>query len=179
MPLHRRDRACQVARQLNHDLRRWLQCQMIEMVVLAVLVWIALQLLGVPLALPLAVIAGLTNFIPYIGPLIGLLPVAAVAFTDSAQTGLLAVGSYLLAQTIEGNLITPLVYQRLVHIPPALTLAAQLAFGTFAGILGIALAAPLAVMLRVLLRMLYVEDALGDSLDEPVAACDGPQEDPG
>jgi len=179
VPLHRRERACQVARRLDHDLRRWLLCQMIEMVVLAVLVWIALTLLGVPLALPLALIAGLTNFIPYVGPLLGLLPVAAVAFTDSPQTGMLAVGSYFLAQTIEGNLITPLVYQRLIHIPPALTLAAQLFFGTFAGILGVALAAPLAVLLRVLLRMLYVEDTLGDSLDEPVAACERPPEEPG
>ncbi len=175
VPLHRRARACEVAGRLHRDLRLWLIGQLQSMVVLWLLTWIALWAVGVPMAFMLAVLAGLLNFIPYIGPLFALLPVAAVAFVESPQTGLLAIAAYMLAQLIEGNVVLPLIYQHLIRLPPALTLAGQLFLGSFTGLLGIALATPLVAVALVLVRMLYVEDTLGDTMQRSALPRDGPE----
>lgn len=167
VPLHRRHRACEVAGAVSHDLRMWLLSQLVSMLVLWAGTWLALGLIGVPMAFMLAVLAGLLTFVPYLGPLIAFVPIALVAFTDSVQTGVLASVAYFIVQIIEGNFVMPLIYQRMIKIPPAVTLASQLLFGSIAGLLGVALATPLVAVTIVLVRSLYVEDALGDSMDQP------------
>lgn len=167
VPLHRRRRACDVAGMVTHDLRQWLIGQFIGGLIMWAGTWISLWLIGVPMSFMLGLLAGLLNFVPYIGPLLAFLPIAAVGFTDSVHTGVLATLAYFVVQAIEGNIVMPLLYQRLIHIPPALTLGSQLLFGTLAGALGIALATPLLAVVLVLIRSLYVEDALGDSMERP------------
>jgi predicted PurR-regulated permease PerM len=69
-----------------------------------------------------------------------------------------------IVQTLESYVITPLVQQRAVSLPPVILITAQIAMGVLAGATGVLLAAPLAVVVIVLLQMLYVEDVLGDSV---------------
>jgi predicted PurR-regulated permease PerM len=171
LPLQRRPRASQVIDGIGHTLRWWMVGQLISMAVLWLSTWLMLSLLGVPLAFILGLLTGLLTFIPYLGPLIALVPIALVAFLESPSLALLVIGMYFVIQNLEANVLMPLVFQRLVHLPAALTVSSQLLMGTLAGLIGIVLATPLLAVLLVLIQRLYVEDVLGDSMERP--AIDG------
>jgi predicted PurR-regulated permease PerM len=119
-------------------------------------------LLGVPEALVLGIIAGLTEFIPNLGPVVGAVPAVLVAFGVGPWHALYVALFYAVVQGLEGNLLTPLVQQRAADVPPALTITAQLVMGLLGGILGVLLAVPLAASAIVAVRMAYVEDVLED-----------------
>lgn len=124
-----------------------------------------------PLAFTLALIAGILNFVPYIGPLVSAVPAVLLALLQGPQVALYVALLYLGAQTIESYVLTPLVQQRAISLPPALTLSAQTLLGVLLGILGVVLATPLAAITLVVIRKLYVEDALGDKeADKKMAA---------
>jgi predicted PurR-regulated permease PerM len=172
VPLPRRQRASEVLATLYSTLSRWLIAQVISMIFLAVTTWIALALLGVPLALMLAVLTGLMTFIPYLGPLIAAIPIILVAFVGSPALAVTAGVTYFIIQTLESNILMPLVYQRTVHLPAALTLVAEIFMGSLMGLPGFILATPLAAVILIAVRMLYVQDRLGDDLQQPVAELD-------
>lgn len=97
---------------VNHigaTLTKWLKGKIFAMFVVAVLTYIALIILGMPLALILALIAGALHFIPNFGPLIAMIPAALIGLTQSTQTALIIVGLYTLIQILESNFITPQV----------------------------------------------------------------------
>lgn len=168
LPRNRRPRAAEVIDRVGHTLRWWLVGQLISMVFLWLSTWLMLHLLGVPLAFILGLLTGLFTFVPYLGPLIALLPIGLLAFSEGPTIALSAIGLYFVIQTIEGDVLMPLVFQRLVHVPPALSIGAQLLMAGIAGILGVMLATPLVAVALVLVQCLYVEDVLGDSLTEPL-----------
>jgi predicted PurR-regulated permease PerM len=124
-------------------LRFWLLSRLISMTAIGLIVSVGLWLLGIPLAGTLGFIAALLTFIPNIGPLASALPAALIAFGISPMKGFLTVGVFCLAHFIEGNLVTPLADRRIVKLPPFLTLSLQLLLAPVAGVLGVALAAPL------------------------------------
>jgi predicted PurR-regulated permease PerM len=167
LPLARRPRIKEVAEQVTVTLRWWLAGQLISMVFLWLSTWLALYLLGVPMAFILGLLTGLLTFVPYIGPLIAIIPIAMVAFVESPTLAVTTVAVYFVIQNVEANVIMPLVFQRLVHLPPALTIAVQILMGTLAGIIGVVLATPLLAVVMVLVRTLYVEDVLRDDMDRP------------
>lgn len=143
-----------------NGLRLWLMGQLLSMIAVGVLTAIGLQLLNVPLALSLGIIAGLTTFIPFVGPLsFGVLAVL-LAFTDSPQQALYVALLCLAIQQLEGYVITPLIQRRAVQLPPALGLIAVFIFGAMFGILGILLATPLMVVVMILVEKLYIEYTL-------------------
>ena len=168
VPLQRRRRAAEVMERLGITLRWWLLGQLISMVILWLSTWLLLHLLGVPLAFILGLMTGLLTFIPYLGPLVALIPIAMVAFLHSPVAGVMAVAGYFVIQNIEGNVIMPIVFEKTVSIPPALTVISQILMASLLGMLGVLLATPLLAVSMVLVRMLYVEDTLGDSLDQAV-----------
>lgn len=138
----------------------WLRGQLVSMLVVAVFTGFGLWLLGVPAALGLALIAGLLDVIPFIGPIIAAVPAVLLAFTASPVTALWTIGLYLVVQQIQGNILQPMIQKHAVDIPPAVMLFAIGAFGILFGILGIILAAPLTVVTYVLVRRLYVQAIL-------------------
>jgi predicted PurR-regulated permease PerM len=164
VPSEQRQRAGQVLAAMGHALRWWMVGRGASMLVVGILTALGLLLAGVPLFLSLGVIAGLFSFVPYIGPIAGAVPAILVAFTVSPVKALYVVLIFAGVQLLESNLITPLIQERTVSIPPALLITAQVVAGVLAGILGVLLATPLAVTLTVAVQMLYVEDVL----DEPV-----------
>ncbi len=142
-------------------LRGWLAGQAFAMVVSGSLTWIGLTLLGVPLAGALAVLAALLGFIPNIGPVIAAVPAMLLAATISPWLALWVALLFLVVQFIEGNILTPLVQAEMADLPPAALMMAQVLMASFFGLLGIALAAPLAAVAAVLIRRGYAEGWLG------------------
>lgn len=141
-------------------LRLWLGGQLIAMAAVAVLTGLGLWLLGVPAAFALALIAFLFDFVPIIGPIAAAIPGILLGFTVSPRIGVATAVLYLVIQQLESNLLQPLIQQRAVELPPALLLFSLLVFGGLQGFTGLLLAAPLTVVLYVLVKRLYVREML-------------------
>jgi len=118
-------------------------------------------------AFALGLIAGLLDFVPLIGPIVAAVPTLLLALSISPTTALWTGGLYLVVQQIEGNILSPLVQQRAVDLPPALLLFALLGFGSLFGAPGVILAAPLTVVVYVMVKRLYVREALGTPTNVP------------
>jgi predicted PurR-regulated permease PerM len=167
LPRRHRATADDALRATGRALRLWLLGQLVAMILVGVLTTLGLWLIGVPSALALGVIAALLEFVPFAGPVVASVPAIALGLSESATTGALVLALYLLIQQVEGNLITPIVHQRAVDLPPALTMFAILAFGVLFGPLGILLATPLAVVGYVLVNRLWIEEVLDEPVDLP------------
>jgi len=141
--------------QTGDVLRRWLIGQGIAMAVIGGMTYIGLLILGVPIAFVLALFAGLAGFLPYLGPIIGAVPMVLVAGGDSLHLAIWVVCLYALVQFVESYLLTPLIQARAVSMPPAVVILNQLVLGALFGILGLALATPLAAAAIVPLRSLF------------------------
>jgi predicted PurR-regulated permease PerM len=155
-----RPRGREVVDELANTLRLWFLGQFADMVVVAALTGAGLFFLGVPLALTLALIAGLFNFVPYVGALAGAVPALAVAVAQSPETALYVAILFAVVQTLEGNVIAPLIQRSTVDLPPALTILSQTVLGALFGIMGLILATPLMAAAMVAVRMIYVESVL-------------------
>lgn len=157
LPPRYRDRVRRALDESAQSLRRWMVGTLINMVLVGLLIWIGLLIVGIPAALALAVIAGILEFIPIVGPIIASIPAIAVGLTDSPMTALWVTVVYIVVQQIESNLITPLVMRGTVHLPPALTVLFQSLMAVVFGFLGLLLAVPLLAVALVAGRTLYVE----------------------
>lgn len=138
-------------------LRKWLVGQLVAMVAVGVLTGIGLAALGVPLAIPLAILSMLLDFVPVIGPFVAALPGVLIAFSQDPQLGLYAALVYLAVQFVEGNILMPLAQKWAVSVPPALSLLGIVAFGLVFGLIGVLFAMPLLVVSLVLVQKLYME----------------------
>jgi predicted PurR-regulated permease PerM len=165
IPAPRRKRTQQVLIQVGRVLRLWMLSRLISMVFVGVATAIGLALLGVPLALALGLISGLLTFIPYLGPIIAVIPTVLVALMESPQLALYAALLYAGVEQVESSVVQPLAQKGVVHIPPAYSVVIQLAGGMVAGMIGVILATPLAVAAAVMVQMLYIEDVLGDEVE--------------
>jgi predicted PurR-regulated permease PerM len=162
VPLRGRERAREVLHEIGHVLQRWLVGQSVLMASIAIMSGTGLLLLGAPLALPLALLAGLLNFIPYVGPILSAIPAVLLGFAESPQLAFHIALLFLGVQMVEGNILEPLIQHKAVYLPPALILFSQVLLGIVAGPLGLIIATPFTAAAMVAVRMLYVEDALGD-----------------
>jgi len=160
-PLHR-PRARQALDALAFNLRWWLVGQVVLMIMMWGTTTLGLWLLGIPLALTLGVIAGILELVPYVGPWLSAVPAALIALLIGPGHMLMTLGLYLALHILEGYVLVPLIQRRAVLLPPALTLVTQILLGDLLGLMGLFVAAPLTVTGVVLLKMLYVEDTLGD-----------------
>ncbi|HET7361017.1 MAG TPA: AI-2E family transporter [Salinimicrobium sp.] len=158
VPPKKRNKAEDVFVSLGNGLQKWLAGKLFAMFVVFVLTAIGLVIIGMPMWLALALIAGFLNFIPNFGPLIAMIPAVLVALTISPTTALIVAGMYLLIQVTESNFITPKVQQHLVKIPPALIIISQVLVGTLTGLWGIIFATPLVLIVIILVKELYVKN---------------------
>jgi predicted PurR-regulated permease PerM len=162
VPIESHARAREVLRAIGQTLRWWLLGRWVSMIVVGLLTAAGLWLIGVPLTLTFGLLAALLTFIPYLGPLLSAVPPTLLAFTQQPQQALYVILVYLGIQSVESYLVTPLVQQRTVSLPPALTLTEQVVLGLLLGGIGVILATPLFAVLVVLVKMLYIEDMLGE-----------------
>ncbi len=149
----------------TRSLRFWLLGRLASMVFVGLIAGIGLKLLGVPMAFTLGLIAGLATFIPYIGPILGAIPALLVALLEGPIIVLYVAILYFVVETVESSFIAPLAAKKAVHLAPAYTVIIQLAGGAVAGIPGVILATPLAVIGAVTIQLLYVEDVLGEKVE--------------
>ncbi len=138
-------------------LTRWLQGVMLSMLVIGGTTGLGLWALGVPLALSLAILAGLLEFIPYLGPIVAAVPAVLVAFAVSPTRALEVIVLYVLIHQLEGDLVVPLIQRWAVALPPAMSIIAVLVFGLLFGPLGFVFATPMMVAAITLIDKLYVE----------------------
>ncbi len=158
IPIKGQKQAEQVLDKLGKQLRNWLKGKLFSMFVVFVLTAIGLAIIGMPLWLVLALLAGLISFIPNFGPLLALIPAVLVALMQSLETAALVAGLYILIQFIESNFITTLVQKKLLNMPPALIIIAQLLMGGLTGAWGLVLATPITVIVIVLVQELYLKN---------------------
>lgn len=165
MPISTRPRAEEVLDALTSTLRGWLISQAFSMIVVGIATTIGLMLLGIPLALVLGFIAFFLTFVPYIGPMVAAIPAVLVALSLGPEQAAYVAALCFGIQMVEGNLLTPLVQQQMVKLPPGLTIFSQVFMGVLLGTVGTVFATPLAACALVLVKMLYVESTLGDRDD--------------
>lgn len=142
-------------------LRRLLAGRLLGMLFEGTLIWIALTIGGVPMALVLGLIAGVLAFIPNIGAIITGVLMVAVGFSAGVHTGWWAVATYFIVQNFDGYVVIPMVARRTVDMPPALTLSSQILASTLFGVIGLALADPMVAMIKVALER-NSERAIGE-----------------
>ncbi|MFO3797265.1 MAG: AI-2E family transporter [Anaerolineales bacterium] len=143
-------------------LQWWLVSQLILMTLVAVSVSLYLMAVGAPYALLLGLLAGLLNFIPFLGPILAGIPILLAVVTEGATTIMIVMGGFLIIQWIEGYLIAPFIQHRIIRLAPAISLAFLTVMGALFGGLGVALATPVLAVVRVMTIELYVRDTLGD-----------------
>jgi hypothetical protein len=163
-PHRSRKRAGEVLSAIAITLRRWLVSQLIAMLVIGVVTTVVLLLLGVRAAVALGIIAGVLEFVPYVGPILSAVPAIAMGLLDGPEKALWVVVAYTLIQLAENHVLIPLIMQEGIDIPPVLTLLVQASFAIVLGFLGLLVAVPLLGALMVPIKMLYVEDVVGDEV---------------
>lgn len=156
LPGGARGKAAEVMGAIGAALRAWLLGQLVAMTVVGAATALGLWMLGVATPIALGVIAGLLEFVPYIGPVVSAVPAVAVAFVDSPTTALWVVLLFTAIQQVEGAVLMPLIQREAVDVPPPVTIFAVAGFGMLFGVAGAVLAAPLTVVALVAVRRLWV-----------------------
>lgn len=162
----RRKRIRELMNQLGDTLWHWLIGRFASMLVTGLGAWLVLLLIGVPMAGTLGLITGLLTFIPNIGAVVSFVLAILVALPEGTTTAALVVPAYLGLQLLESYVITPLIQEQQVSLPPALLIAFQAIMGVLFGILGAAIASPLLAAGKVAIRELYVHDYLENESSE-------------
>ncbi len=173
IPPSRRHRMTAILGEVVHRLQWWFVAQLCSMTSTATLTFIGLSILRVPMAITLAIIAGLMNFIPNFGPIIAGVPAVLIAFAPQGdQTSLNPARAgwvillYFAVQMLDGWVVSPFFQQRTVSLPPALIILSQVVLAILVGPIGLLLATPILAATLVIVRMVYIEDVLGD-VDKP------------
>jgi predicted PurR-regulated permease PerM len=153
---------------MAYTMRRLLAGRLLGMLIQGVATWIALTIGGVPMALVLGILTGILAFIPNVGAFVSGVLMVAVGFSAGVGPGLWALGTYLVVQTLDGYVLTPLIARKTVDLPPALVLGAQILFSTLLGFMGLLLADPITAMIKVWLER-------GSEREQEKAAAPAPQ----
>lgn len=150
---------------IAQQLRLWLQAELILMTTMGLLIGIGLTLSHVPSAAALGLLSGLSEFIPYVGPTVAMLP--ALGFGATVGNGPLigALVTFAVVRLIQTNFITPYVQARIVSIPPAVTVFAIIGIGMIFGLFGLFFSAALLVVIFTVVRSLYLREVLGEDFD--------------
>ncbi|HEX2225239.1 MAG TPA: AI-2E family transporter [Thermoanaerobaculia bacterium] len=164
VPHRARARTVEVLAAIGTVLRRWLKAQLIAMLVIGTVTTLALWLLGVEAALSLGIIAGFLEFVPNLGPLLSAIPAVAMGFLDSPQKAMFVAIAYTAIQLLENHLLIPFLMKEGVDLPPVLTILGQALMALVFGFLGLLVAVPLIAAASVAVKMLYVEDVVGDEV---------------
>ena len=153
---------------VGSTLKLWLRAQLIQMTTMGVLIGLGLWAAGVPSAAALGLLAGLSEFIPYVGPIAAMAPALGLAATQGSNPVLWVLAVFLGVRIVQSNLITPFVTNRVVSIPPAVTLFTIIGIGYVFGLFGLFFSAALLVVIFTLVRSVYLREVLGEPI--PLAA---------
>lgn len=142
LPATYRDAGLSILKETGETLSAYIQGQVIVALSVGTLAFIGYAIIDLPFALVMALIVAFTNIIPYVGPIIGGAPAVIVALFDSPTKALLVVIIIVIAQQVEGNVLSPLILGKSLDTHPATIIIILLAAGNLAGVLGMVLAVP-------------------------------------
>lgn len=169
-PAEWRPRTRDILVKMYHAVQKWFLGQLTSMTIIGVFSAVALSIIDIQFAVLLGLISGLISFVPFIGPVISVIPPALLGLTsEDPLKALWVIGIYLVIQAIESNLIQPIVMSQAVSLHPAVVVFGLLIMGTLFGFVGLLLAVPLVAALHVLMRELWIErmDRIGVDPDPP------------
>jgi predicted PurR-regulated permease PerM len=154
VPLGCRDKVCEVSAKIDGQLRGFLRGQMMVCVALGVMYFIGLRLSGVPFAFLIAVFGGVASFVPYLGLALTIGPALLLCIVQHGGIDVHLLGvvmTFVIAQLLEGTVLTPRIVGDQVGLGPVWVILAVLVFGNALGFLGLLLAVPIAASLKVLI----------------------------
>ena len=152
-----RERVREILKEMCKNVQRWFLGQLVSMTVIGLLFTVSLFMIGIPFALLLGILSGLLAFIPFIGPLISVIPPILLALADEPVRALWVILAYAGIQFVEGNIIQPVVMSRVVSLHPVIIVFALLITGTLFGFVGVLIAIPLTAGLHVLVREMWIK----------------------
>nr|WP_284139885.1 AI-2E family transporter [Virgibacillus sp. LDC-1] len=156
IPKKYRKQSSSVIHAIDDSLGNYIRGQLLVCFFVALATYIAFQFFGMKYALLLAIIMGLTNIIPYFGPIIGAAPAVAIALTISGKMVLFVVGTVFVIQLIESNLLAPYIVGKSIDIHPVAIIFALLLGGQLSGVIGMILAVPLLTILKVVVSHMII-----------------------
>jgi predicted PurR-regulated permease PerM len=146
----------------------YLRAQLLLALFVVVLVFVGLTALGIPNAVPLALLAGAFEFVPVIGPLLGLIPGVLVTLAVAPQNVIWVILLYAGIQAVQGTLVGPRVQGKAVDLHPALIMLVVVVASETAGLLGVVVAVPLAAVARDIFKYFYAEWTTGEVVEDEV-----------
>lgn len=149
----------EVETQLGH----WVRAQLFLMLIVGIMNYVGFKLIGIEYAIPLAIIAGLLELIPNIGPTVAAVPAAIVGFATSPIHGLLVLLLSAIVQQLENNFIVPGIMRNFTGLHPIITIVAILIGLKLGGVLLAVLSLPIVLILKIILAHLYQKDAISSS----------------
>lgn len=152
LPKKSQERGRETITQIERKLGLWLRGQLILSFTIGICTWAGLTLLGLPFALPLALMAGILEIIPTIGPIISAIPAIIVALTISPGLAITVIIFYILLQMLENNILVPKIMEKAVGLNPIVIIIGVLIGSKFLGILGALLAVPFIAMVLILTK---------------------------
>ncbi|MBE9062576.1 AI-2E family transporter [cf. Phormidesmis sp. LEGE 11477] len=161
-PQFYRYRIVEILDHCERSLVGWGTGILFNIVVITILSFSGLAIIGVPLPIGNAFLAGLLTFIPNIGPVLSVIPPAILGLLEAPWKGAAVVALYIIIQQVESNFLTPMVMKRQVSLLPVIALTSQLVCGVLFGFLGLFLALPLTVIGQVWLQELVVKDIMNN-----------------
>jgi putative permease len=149
--------ALNLQHQMNVQLGDFIRARLLEAGLVGTVVWLGLTIIGFPYAVLLGAFGGLTNLIPYIGPIIGAVPAILIAVVNEASglEMLILVGVYVVAQLIDNFLIIPLMVAKIVNLHPVTVVIVIIIGAQLAGILGMIISIPVACILKLTAVEIY------------------------
>lgn len=152
---------------IENGLGLWVRGQLMLSLIVGIVTYLGLLVLNIPFALPLALIAGIFEIIPIIGPIISAIPAILVGLTLSPVVGLAVAALFLLVQQLENHIIVPMVMSKVVGLQPPIIIVALLIGAKLAGIGGAFLAVPVIVVAKIIAKdLLSEEQSFEDSFKE-------------
>lgn len=143
---------------LEKRLGGWSRGELVLMVIVGVLTYIGLAILKVPFALPLAILAGVLEIIPYLGPILAAVPSLIIGFGISPAIGIGTVVVALAVQQLENYLLVPKIMEKSVGVSPIVTLVALAIGARLAGVTGMIISIPTVIALQVFLKQYFLKD---------------------
>jgi len=140
-----------IAERAQKRLSSWFWGEIILMIVVGTMTYIGLNIIGMKYALALAVLAGLLEVVPNLGPITSSIPAILIGFSYSPVLGFYCAILYLVVQQLENNLIVPVVMKKVTGLHPIVTLVVMVVGGKLAGIMGVLLAIPLTIFIETIL----------------------------
>jgi predicted PurR-regulated permease PerM len=149
LPRKYQDFSLHLVNKVQEKIGQWLKGQLVLCLIIGLMTYVGLLILGVNYALVLALVAGIGELIPYIGPIISAVPAVFLAFTQSPVKALLVVILFVVIQQVENHILAPKVMQKAVGLNPIISIVALLIGAKIGGIVGIILAIPVATAISV------------------------------